>query len=237
MSITCITSFNQPYWDLIGKDCVESFIKYWPTSIQLTCYVEDMELPNNSRFSVVPYCDFDYRYTEVQEKLANKSQQKFAKKGWSVIHAMETIKTDWLIWLDADVITQKPIPEKFFTSMLQNQYLSVYLGVKYDSDKQGNPGDWLVPETGFFAINLKHKNFDILYNEYMLRYVNQNFADLRRGYDNDVFGAALLKANSLNYDLCANLKKPYKTPMKHTILGEYLQHWKAKHSKKDYNLQ
>jgi hypothetical protein len=40
MNIEVITSFNQNYYDLIGKDSVDSWLKYWPKELSLTCYVE-----------------------------------------------------------------------------------------------------------------------------------------------------------------------------------------------------
>ena len=42
--IEIITSMNQRYYELIGKDCVYSFLKHWPDSYELTVYVEEMVL-------------------------------------------------------------------------------------------------------------------------------------------------------------------------------------------------
>jgi hypothetical protein len=36
-------------------------------------------------------------------------------------------------------------------------------------------------------------------------------------------------------DLCTVFQKGYKTPLRHTVLGEYLIHHKAKHSKAEYS--
>ena len=55
MNIQVITSFNQKYYDMIGKDCVEKWKQYWPASMALTCYLEDMTLPAQDR---VCYIDF-----------------------------------------------------------------------------------------------------------------------------------------------------------------------------------
>jgi hypothetical protein len=40
--------------------------------------------------------------------------------------------------------------------------------------------------------------------------------------------------NATHRDLCAGFLKPYKTPLPHTVLGKYLIHFKAKHSKAEY---
>ena len=42
-----------------------------------------------------------------------------------------------------------------------------------------------------------------------------------------------LEADGL--DLCKGFTKLYKTPMRHTILGPYMKHYKAKHSKADFS--
>ena len=112
----------------------------------------------------------------------------------------------------------------------------MYMGVTYTSDKAGNAGNWLVPETGFFAVNTQHEDFAAFRAEYCRRYHERDYADLRRFYDNDVFGAALVAVPTAQvFDLCESFGKKYKTPLRHTILGDHLIHYKAKHSKAEYN--
>jgi hypothetical protein len=141
---------------------------------------------------------------------------------------------DWILWLDADVVTMKSLPAHLILDCMRSEDLSMYMGVTYTTDKSGNPGSWLVPETGVFAVNTRHEKFEEFRNEYRRRYVERDHADLRRFYDNDVFGAALNLAAAPVYDLCEGFAKPYKTPLPHTVLGEYLIHYKAKHSKAEY---
>ena len=67
-------------------------------------------------------------------------------------------------------------------------------------------------------------------------YRERDRSGLRRFYDNDVLGAAVQSvSNATHRDLCAGFEKPYKTPLPHTILGQYLIHYKAKHSKAEYS--
>lgn len=233
MNITTITTFNQPYYDLIGRDCINSWLRYWPEHLVLTCYTEDMQLIPQPRINIVDYNCFDQRYDRIQNTL-EKASKKFAKKAWSFIHAMENIEQGWLVWIDADVITHQSIDQNLLRTILKPTNLSTYLGVHYDTMKNGINGSWLVPETGFFAVNSDHPRFNVFREEYIRRYVENDFSGLRRSYDNDVFGAALQVAGAQVFDLCATLDKPYKTPLRHTILGPYLKHWKAKHSKQAY---
>jgi hypothetical protein len=143
---------------------------------------------------------------------------------------------DYVVWIDADVITAKKLPLSVLTDLLLPEYLSMYMGVTYDTSKDGTPGNWLCPETGIFAVNTQHEKFNHFRDEYCRRYRERDYQDLRRFYDNDVLGAALNVVQPVEVnDLCAGFQKGYKTPLRHTVLGQYLIHHKAKHSKAAYS--
>ena len=234
--IQVITSFNQNYYDLIGRDSVESFLKYWPEQLKLTCYVEGFRLPEHQRIEQINFSNLDPDYEKFQQEPGlTQSQKKFAKKAYSFMHAIAQPQADWIFWMDADVVTIKDLPIEMLENILRSGCLSMYMGVTYTSDKAGNAGNWLVPETGIFAVNTRHWQFKTFRAEYLRRYHKRDHADLRRFYDNDVFGAALgvVKQCRVN-DLCHGFAKPYKTPLPHTVMGEYLIHYKAKHSKAEY---
>jgi len=235
MNIEVITSFNQKYFDLIGKDCVSTYLEHWPKHMSLTCYVEEFSLPDNPRIKQIDFSNLESSYWALQNEDFHSSVKKFSKKAYPFIHAMYNSTADWLVWIDADVLSEAAVPVDFWQSQLTKQYLSAYMGVTYYEDKDGNPGRWLVPETGVFAVNLKHPQFADFREEYARRYRERDFADLRRAYDNDVLGAAVKKVPAEYLDWCKGLAKAYKTPMRHTVLGKYLMHWKAKHSKHTYS--
>jgi len=235
--IQVITSFNQLYYDLIGKDCVSSFLEHWPTDLELTCYVEGFELPEHDRIQQIDFSQLDTDYTQYQlDTSLNQSMKKFAKKAYSFMHAMHHSTAEWIVWLDADVITVQDLPIELLQRVLRPDHLSMYMGVTYFTDKSGKiSGNWLVPETGIFAVNTQHEDFAAFRSEYCRRYHQRDQSGLRRYYDNDVFGAALLTVpDAAVLDLCASFGKSYKTPLRHTVLGDHLIHYKAKHSKAEY---
>ena len=234
--IQVITSFNQLYYDLIGEDSVNSFLEHWPADLNLTCYVEEFRMPAHERIVQMDFSQLEPDYVQYQlDTELNQSMKKFAKKAYSFMHAMNTSKTEWIVWLDADVITVQSLPIELLQRVLRPDHLAMYMGVTYYTDKSGNPGEWLVPETGIFAVNTQHSDFGTFRAEYCRRYRERDHADLRRFYDNDVFGAALaVVPDAAVLDLCAGFKKSYKTPLRHTVLGDHLIHYKAKHSKAEY---
>jgi len=234
--IQVITSFNQLYYDLIGKDSVDSFLEHWPKDLKLSCYVEGFEMPAHERVNQIDFSQLEADYFQYQlDTTLNQSMKKFAKKAYSFIHAMDNASANWIVWLDADVITTQSLPVELLQRVLRPDHLAMYMGVTYFTDKSGNPGTWLVPETGIFAVNTQHADFATFRAEYCRRYRERDYADLRRFYDNDVFGAALsVVPTAAALDLCAGFKKGYKTPLRHTVLGDHLIHYKAKHSKAEY---
>jgi len=230
MKIEVITSFNDHYYNLIGRDSVESWLKYWPQDLTLTCYVEEFRLPDHPRIKQISFDDFKPEYYEFQST-ADKQVKKFAKKAWSFIHAMENSTADRIVWLDADVLTTDVLPKQLLLDVLPNNVLSTHMGVTYLTAKDGTPGRWFVPETGFFAVNTQHPQFKEFCSEYKRHYVEKDNSMLRRFYDNDVYGYVFEKLKAPGNDLCKDFTKGYKTPLRHTILGPFLDHYKAKHSK------
>lgn len=233
MKLEIITSFNQKYYDLIGKDCVDSWLKYWPEEYSLTCYVEEFTIPAHPRVKQISFDNLCKEYFEFQ-KTSKKQINKFAKKAFTFIHAMENSTADRIIWLDADVITLQALPKSLLLKILPIDVLSTHMGVIYYADKSGNPGQWFVPETGFFAINTQHAVFENFKTEYKRHYAEKDYKQLRRFYDNDVYGHVFEKLKAPGYDLCDKFDKGYKTPLPHTELAMYLKHYKAKGSKKEY---
>lgn len=233
MKLEIITSFNQNYYDLIGKDCVDSWLKYWPEEFSLTCYVEGFSMFNHKRIKQISFDSLCKEYFDFQ-KTSTKQIKKFSKKAFTFIHAMENSTADRIIWLDADVITLQALPKSLLFKILPKDVLSTHMGVIYQTDKSGKPGLWFVPETGFFAVNTQHALFDNFKTEYKRHYVEKDYKHLRRFYDNDVYGYVFEKLKAPGYDLCDKFNKGYKTPLPHTELGMYLKHYKAKGSKKEY---
>jgi len=231
MKIEVITSFHKPYFDLIGKDCIDSIIKYWPSEINLTCYVEGFDMVGYDQIKKINFTELGNDYINFQNKNYTSKTKKFAKKAFSFIHAMENSDADRIIWIDADTVTRKNMSLKFLKSLLPDSVLSTHMGVVYTSDKKGNIGNWLVPETGFFGVNTSHNLFQDFRNRYKDNYIKGTFDGLRRQYDNDVYGSVINDLQAPTLDLCKEFKKSFKTPLKHTVLGEYLFHYKAKHSK------
>ena len=78
--IEVITSFDKRYYDLIGKESVDSWLKYWPSDMMLTCYVEEFRLPDHPRLKQISFDQLSPSYVEFQQSSENDRVKLFSKK-------------------------------------------------------------------------------------------------------------------------------------------------------------
>lgn len=235
MDIDVITSFNQHYWNVIGRDCVESWQRYWPEPLELTCYVEDFMMPTQPRCRVRDWDVLGERYQAFQLSDQKPRVKTFAKKAYCIITHWRHSQAHRMIWIDADVITHAAVPMTLLQSVCRDSDVVAYMGVNHEH--QGRR--YHSAESGIFVVNLRHELFDAFAQAYEQRYDQQQYQDLRRFYDGEVLGAVCEQFRSTGAvrDICRDLGKDYKTPIRHTVWGQYLHHHKSKHSKEDWNNQ
>lgn len=223
MSIVFFTSMNQKYYNHCGHFMIKSFEKHLPEH-RLHVYNENF-IPNNN----VELMDWNLGndYINFTKKWPEKSSvAKFAKKGFSVIHAMNNIDCNFIIWLDADTIIQEKFDKNLYDVVLNKKNLSTHLSVWHEHKGK----TYHSCETGFFVLNKTHKNFTKFKNEYTKIYVNEDTDNLRRFYDGDVYGEVVNRLGD-KYMNNLNPSSKYKTPMRHSILKDYLSHYKGKSTK------
>lgn len=230
MKIDVITSFNQEYYNNIGHACVKTWLEHWPAELALTCYVEQFSLPTTPRIKQIDFAELGDSYVAFQQSDFKERVKTFAKKAYSVIHAMEHSQADRIIWLDADVLTTANIPINFIHALCPDRTLATYMQVYHEKDNRV----WTSAETGIFVVNTKHPNFAAFARRYRQYYDQRLTQNIRRFYDGEVFGAVANEFKSDVRDLCADFKKKYKTPLRHTILGPYLNHYKSKGNKNNF---
>lgn len=234
MKINVVTSFSKEYYEHIGKYSISTWLKNWPEDIKMLCYVEGCHLESNPRIEQIPISSLDAEYHNFMNDDKWKPRIKtFAKKGYSWVDAVERSDADWLIWLDADLMTKKTITYDILREYCNDKLLASYMGVWYEDKKVEGVG--IVPlekpllgsETCVYFFNLRHpeaKNFARRYKEYYTKNITEN---LRRFIDTDVWGACVgefekkgVKFNNFN-------PGNYRTPLPRTDLHPYLQHLKA----------
>lgn len=218
-----ITSMDWPYFDHCGKLMVKSFERRW-RGLKLHCYNENFDF-KTKRWVKMGF-DLGPEYEQFHERwhTENRKITTFAKKAFSIIHAMEHIDCDWLVWADADSEATEDLPEQLLDLLTDEKNLSVHFGVKHTVDNV----TYFSCETGFFMLNKNHELFDEFRKTYKEIYVNDDYKNLRRFYDGEVYGETVLRLQEKGASMLdLNKGHRHKTPIPRSVLAPYLTHYKA----------
>ena len=97
---------------------------------------------------------------------------RFANKVFCVTHSIKTLNDyDYVVWLDADTYTFRPIPKNILEKLLPQDTLVTYLG------REG-----IDPECGFVGYNLKHSHIKSFANDWEKIYISNEVFKLTWGW-------------------------------------------------------
>lgn len=230
-SFICITSMNQAYYEKCGRACIESYGVNWPQDIPLYVYNEDMqELPKNKWTHYIDWQEMPKEYQHfIGRNRDNHRTLQFGKKAFSIIHAMQHLDCDRLIWLDADVVTTMSVNPQLLDMITPDHVLSTHYGVRHSWPSDSDPERTSFScETGFFVLNRRHSEFQAFAARY-LDYYNQDLGySLRRFYDGEVYGAVVAEFEERGVPMMElNPGQKHKTPIPRSVMGPYIMHYKA----------
>jgi hypothetical protein len=209
---------------------IESYIKNWSDTIPLSVYNEDFVIDCPKVINMGWQLGNDYNnFCQRWDQPENRKILTFAKKAYSIIDAMKNIDCDRLIWIDSDCIIKKQLSDDIIDEIMPESKLASYFGVWHTQDGR----EYFSCETGFFVLNKNHPAFDYFSTVYSNIYNTDDYDNLRRFYDGEVFGETVTRLSDLGIDML-NLspvdkknKKKYKTPIKRSLLKDYIDHYKA----------
>ena len=111
---------------------------------------------------------------------------RFANKVFCVTHAIKNSiekNYDYVIWLDADTYTFRPMPRDFLESLLPKNTMLTYLGRENPQKKDGGK----YPECGFVGYNLKHPDIQNFTRDWEDLYISDGVFKLLEWHDSYVF--------------------------------------------------
>lgn len=230
MKITIMSSFSDALYEKYAKVFLESVEKYLDSDIDFLLYMDDIKLDfsknkNWTRLNLEQSCpklvEFKLRH---KDRLPGDHAVRFSHKSYAICHAGKNIKTDILIWLDADTIIFNNITKDYLLRFLPNGYFTSFLGRK---------GRYT--ETGFVAFDLRNKYSREFFDQWEWHYDTDNIFKLSGQLDCQVFDAAkdkLAEDNKIKlYDLTPGMSK---SNFNHTFKG-YMRHYKGDDKKKMVN--
>lgn len=186
MKIAVATTFPEGQFSICAAEMLASFKKHWPEDVKI--YIQLDEQPeesfrdlNNKIMDILgeDKCFIAGMFEQEQKEFIERWKDhkpesylwdivKFSHKVFALEKCADAIKDDidYLIWLDADVITKHPITYEWLKSVLPGDDEVVsYL----------NRGE-LHSECGWVAYNLKAGGYELLSqmkNEYILGHFNE----------------------------------------------------------------
>lgn len=188
--IAVVTTFPNEHYSICAEEMLTSFAAYWPQEIKI--YIQLDEQPKdqfddlNNKIVTVMGEDRSYiagKFDEDQKNFiklfsAHKPKSylddvvKFSHKVFALEKCADAIKdeVDYIIWLDADVITKKPIDYEWLKTLLPGDDEVVsYLHRK-----------GLHSECGWVAYNMKSGGYELL-KQMKGVYIGANFDAYPKG--------------------------------------------------------
>jgi len=242
-----VTTFNKKGFDTFAKEMLISFDKFWSKDIALNVYYEDMNLPEigtSNRISFFSFneeikkwykfqSNFFFRELNKPDNTINAfykySAIKFAHKIYTIEKQLEKNFSEYLIWLDSDVITFKKIENSFIDTLVDNNSYLTFLGrghVNFHS------------EAGFLIFNTKNKFHKIFWERMMEMYDQGKLFDENEWHDSyilDVVRLELEKKSLKNINI-STMGLRWIDPLyvfDNSVLGEFMNHLKGKRKLND----
>lgn len=217
-----ITSMNNTYYNHTGRPFLKSFSKYFGQICDIHVYNEGLFEPK-AKNMVTEGWDLGPEFIKFQKRHANERIKTFSKKGFSIIHAMNNIECDRLIWMDADTLLVEDFNVQLLDMIAPDDVLSTHFSVWHEQDGR----EYHSCETGFFILNKRHPGFAAFRDLYTEIYTKDKTEGLRRFYDGEVYGMCVeTLAKKGNKMLNLNPGR-HKTPFSRSVIGPYIQHFKA----------
>ena len=192
---SAVTTFNlniQPY----GLELIESFYKFWPEDIILYVFLEngidkidDAKVKRKIKLfdyknEIPQYYQFCEKFKHMQKKQDNYRLNafKFAYKVFAMQSALSKICSDYLIWLDADIRSAKPITNNFLNKLVDKEKYMSYLGRSHVLKENVR-----YSENGFTIFNIKHQMHKLFWEKMDKMYMGGKLFNLSEWHDSYVF--------------------------------------------------
>ena len=143
---------------------------------------------------------------------------RFSHKTFAVDHALKTINVDYVLWLDADTYTFRPITKEFVTSLLPKDKLVNFLGrgEKY-------------PECGWVCYNRQHEKIKSFMETWTNLYKHDTIFQELEWHDSYLFWQILKRvAPDQGVDIGKGAGAKGHHIFINSVLGDYIDHMKGK---------
>ena len=241
MKYTVVTTFNSQGYKQYGQRMIQTFLACWPANVTLMVYAEGCTVSETANNLIVQDLDqvseltaFKNRWRNVPKANGDVSQDpvrsrrkdagkgfkwdavRFAHKVYSVFDAARQSNSDYLIWMDADMICHSPVTVEQLDRLCDKDLC--YLG------RRGK-----YTECGLYAMNLHsvdvHKFLRKFQDYYDL--AETGIFTLDEWHDSFVFDAVRNIVSVDSRDWSSHLIAGEGHPLINSEWGAYLDHLKG----------
>lgn len=240
-NIAVITTFPNSSWEVYGRKMIDSYVKYWPAEIPLMIQLDDNTLYEQVDAMLRPQDGITVGPTPDHEAFIKRNAGKdhptdYRKQAVRFCHKVFAIKRTldaindfkaatiegkeppprYLVWMDADVITTRPVTMDEIKACLPNDGDAVaYLGRK----------DWDHSECGWLAFDLESRG-DKLIEATTEEYISDQVFEWEQWHDSFVWDRMILKESLTNAtNLTAN--KPGTEIWEQSPMTSWSKHYKG----------
>lgn len=218
--VTVVTSFSEDGWETYAERMIKSAAKYWEPSIKLVAYYHDFDI-NSKDIPECDHIEFrnlndleelhQFRNTYKDFNGTGKDSQgynwrmdgiKFSHKVFAIADCAFNLKSDsdeagsdqnpgWLVWMDADTVTEKTLSKKALLESLPEKVNLVHLGRKH----------FTYSETSFIGFNLNSDTTLEFIGDFIGAYLTGEVFNYREWHDGFLFERLLIiyKAHGLKF--------------------------------------
>lgn len=234
-----ISSFNAEGYKRYGKEFVETWLKFWPSSIRLTIYyegeAEEFDMVSGVSWRPIEEVEFLKDYMDslqfpimhgiVGSQYDINFDARMARKSFMQVHTARKYGGK-VFWLDADSITRAHVPESFLDECLPDDKFCCYLG------RDG----WYYTESGFIGFNSAHPIASEFFKNYLHVFITGTIFTQTGWHDCIGFDAIRFLAKQQGKEgefvnLAAGVPKGTMHPFQNCAPGKYM--WHLKGNRKD----
>lgn len=238
MKYCVVTTFNADGYNTYGRRMIDTFLQTWPRDIQLKVYAEGCTVtqtaPNLQVLDLEGVSSelvaFKNRWRNVpkangnigpgSERKAYKWQAvRFAHKVYAIFHAAKTFDTEWLIWMDADMVCHSPITVARIAQFFPDSKQICYAG---RSNK--------FTECGLYGLHLTQEPVQAFLREFQRMYddAENGIFTLSEWHDSYVFDDVKARSGLVELNWSAGLINGEGHPLINCDWGAYIDHLKGK---------
>ena len=222
MDYTIVTTFNQAGYQQYASRMIDTWLAHWPSTVTLCVYAENcgvqQSAPNLRVFDLLEaspeLCRFKQQWASVPRANGDVSDDpvrarrkdsgkgfkwdavRFAHKVYSIFACSRGCGSDWLLWMDADMVCHNPIHTADLDRLCPADRDLCYLGRRNKYS-----------ECGLYAMNLRSHRTQAFLQEFQRVYddADRGIFQLEEWHDSYVFDSVRTRCDLRCWDWSQDL--------------------------------